>query len=170
MRSTVKLLSLALLVVLVSVPALAQNGKCEPLKGSLAAQLVPAQGWVGQGYLAFGKDEPIATSLLDQPVGAPGLPNNSGGLSGKERLTFTTRDLSTVVMAMNYWGNARPVPFMNEYVGSGDISGTGNYQGVTGTVHIQGQYIIDMGNPPDKSRAWPLVWMAEIQGVICGRK
>ncbi len=170
MRSNVKLLSVAALVWLVSAPAWAQAGKCEVVLGSLAAQLDPAQGWLGQGYLSFGHDDPIATNLVDEAL-APGQPNKAGGLSGEEKLTFTVPGGDTVVMTVRYWGSAKQVPFLNEYIASGNISGTGAFRRATGNVNIHGQYVFDpqvfTGGPP---RAWPFVWMAEIHGVICGRK
>ena len=55
MRSTVKLLSVALLVLLVSVPAWAQNGKCEPLKGAIGAEFDPH-------YVIPGADRPALGS------------------------------------------------------------------------------------------------------------
>jgi hypothetical protein len=172
MRANVRLLSVAVFVWLVSVPAWAQNGKCEVVLGSLAAQLVPGQGWVGQGYLSFGHDDPIVTNLTDLPLGAPGQPNKAGGLSGEEQLTFAVPDGGTVVMTVRYWGSAKQVPYLNEYIASGNISGTGNtFKSATGNINIHGQYVFDAqvftGGPP---RAWPFVWMAEIHGVICGRK
>ena len=71
-------------------------------------------------------------------------------------------------MTVRFWGSARPVPYLNEYIASGNISGTGFYGRVTGNVHIRGQYIIDMGIFQGQDpKAWPWVWMAEINGTIC---
>ena len=155
------------MVLLVSVPAWAA---VRQMRSCLGHDRGPVR-WGelgGEGYLAFGHDEPIVTDLVDRSAGAG--PNKAGGLSGEETPTFTSTE-GNLVIPVRFWGSAKQVPYMNEYIASGNISGTGAFSRATGNVTVHGQYIVDMGifqnRPPN---AWPWVWMAEIHGTICGRK
>ncbi len=154
--------------------AQAQNG-CQGLSGSLAANLVPGVGWVGQGYLSIGEAAPVVTSVVDVSV-PPGPVPNGQGIAGTEELTFTQPApnpndpaVGTIVMRVDFSGAPLQAPFLAKYHAAGKISGTGIYENGSGSVTIQGTALFDpivMQNQPP--RAWPFVWMAEIHGSICG--
>ncbi len=170
--------SVVVLVVCSSVPAAAQDSRgCQPLVGSLAAQLNPvAMAWEGQGYLQIGKADPFATMLVDQAVVPPTITDH--GMSGEEMLTFTrfnpgltpqdppvpTGD--AIIMTVKFSGVALPAPFMGTYQATGRISGEGIYANASGNVVIDGTAIVDTAAFPP--RAQPFVWMAQIRGSICG--
>ncbi len=152
-------------LLMTAAPAAAQEQKgCQPLVGSLAAQLEFGAGgpaWVGMGFLSFGGADPAPYSLTDHSSGL-NEKNNPKMLSGSEELAFTLSAGNTLVMQVDFIGVASPVPFMGAYHASGTIGGgTGIYAGATGVVTIQGEAIT----------ALPFAftsWMAQIHGSICG--
>ena len=177
-----RLVTLAAIIMLAALatPAFAQqDGGCQSLAGSLAANLriamipnppndpVPVPEWYGTAFLAIGKAAPLQAALTDKPLrrSKPQPPNGKLGwaLWGAEMYILTFAD-GELYMEVDYMAMFSPAPFMADYNASGKITGgTGEYAGASGNVTVHGPFVaLPPGGPVFGH------WISELKGVICG--
>jgi hypothetical protein len=157
-------------------PAYAQ-GKCAPLSGTITAQLDFQQGaWVGQAYLAFGKNPPVIATIVDRSLGYKAhpsfKPDGSGNIAGDEELTFTIKDSPDwFIMTGKFVGIAGTTPYFYGFSETGKVtSGGGQFDDLTGNISIHGSFVVPAGALPTDPPLGPFVWVAQMTGSVCRQK
>jgi len=168
-------LAVATLVVLallgLSTPPAYAQGKCATLSGTITAQLDFAQeAWVGQAYLAFGKNPPVVASIKDVGLGYkahPSKPDGSGNFAGYEELTFTLSETDSFTMTGQFIGVAGTTPYFYGFSETGKVtSGEGQFEDLTGNISIHGSFVLGIGT----TGPGPFVWVAQMTGSVCHQK
>jgi hypothetical protein len=161
--------------VLLAAPAHAE-GNCTALNGTIAAHFEVAgsqgPGWYGWAYLTFGNDPTLlAARLVDLNNGFKDhpnhvKPNSFGNFAGYEILTFTIDGVGSFQLDAQFLCVAGATPFFCGFSEEGKIipeAGTGQFEGMTGTVSEHGSAVLE-GEPTADN---PWLWIAQLNGSVC---
>ena len=163
-----KLFRVAMMFAAVAVPALSADQHCETGKGILQARIeVPT--WIGDVHVVIGETDVLTGAF--RPIAPPQRTGESGiGLETGLKLKFDFGAQGSISFEVPNGITLQPAPGPNgsaEYRGIAKvIEGTGRFEKTTGTLLIDGMYILWFEDPQNPATVWGR-WNANLTMRLC---